>query len=808
MTKLVLNVLAICFSCLLGTAAAQDSDAEVAPVQFRPVNLQDPVLKHYAIVIGNGDYLVAPDLLNAVADAELVSALLRERGYTVFDYTNLDKFGFERVLRRVLFDVDKDSEVIFYYAGHGLQIAGGNYLVPVDAALDNAYDVPFEAISLSSVVNILGARARLQLVILDSCRNNPFGNTLLVTDLSSELAETRDGFNTLTAPINSLLAFATAPGMVAYDGANGNSPFTSALVEAARTNPDMPVGQLLENVRRAVYHQTEGKQVPWESSTLVEVVTLNGSAGDPDRETPDTSGIGDTRGLVLSVATGVVSAVTGSPDQPTLVLEAPLEREVDIGTALNAALASDPDATITIIQPPANGFISLVDLANRRRDATQPSAASAELEKLVYTSAPSPTSADQPLAPVLADTFSVAVNGVETKVEIKLDADPCDSAAGDHLDPDGVGLGLYPNEIEPDAAILACNAAIAAYPEAGRFHYQRGRAELALLQFDAARADFEKARDLGHVRAWYALGVLVAKEEAITSGKSAEQAPQAALDLYRVGVERGDPFAYHALGKQLLRYGSNAEVRTEGYELLSRALELGHTFAMNELGSYFIDPDTAYSDPPRGFRYLKESAARGDIYGFDNLGYVYLDGLAGVESDPKLAETWFEKAASGGHPLAPGSLGRLWYSGALGTSGNHAVAVEWYDLGLSRGDGWSGANAGWIISEGNVPGMGPEDAALRAAKAAALSGKDSAASARELLADLPVAAVNAASQRLVNEFGGEIAVDGAFGAGSRAEMKRVLDLRGEEIAETDPVERAILLAGVYWRANKFRIDLY
>ena len=83
------------------------------------------------------------------------------------------------MLRRVLFDVDKDSEVVFYYAGHGVQIAGGNYLVPVDAALDDAYDVPFEAISLTERrQHRRRARARLQIVILDSCRDNPFGNTL------------------------------------------------------------------------------------------------------------------------------------------------------------------------------------------------------------------------------------------------------------------------------------------------------------------------------------------------------------------------------------------------------------------------------------------------------------------------------------------------------------------------------------------------------------------------------------------------------------------------------------------------------
>jgi hypothetical protein len=221
----------------LASAQAVDSEAETAA----------PVLKRYAIVVGNGDYLAAPDLGNAVADARLVAEFFTEQGYQVLEYRNLGKLGFEQMLRRALHDVNKQSEVVFYYAGHGVQIAGGNYLVPVDADLDNAYDVPFETISLTSVVNILGARARLQMIILDSCRDNPFGNTLVVTDLTSGLSETRDGFNLLTATINSLLAFSTAPGAVAWDGAAGtNSPFTAAMVETARAAPATEVAALRE----------------------------------------------------------------------------------------------------------------------------------------------------------------------------------------------------------------------------------------------------------------------------------------------------------------------------------------------------------------------------------------------------------------------------------------------------------------------------------------------------------------------------------------------------------------------------------
>jgi TPR repeat protein len=285
-------------------------------------------------------------------------------------------------------------------------------------------------------------------------------------------------------------------------------------------------------------------------------------------------------------------------------------------------------------------------------------------------------------------------------------------------------------------------------------------------------------------------------------------APPEALSLFQAGVERGDPYAYHALGRQLLRYGGSEAERREGYELLSRALELGHTFSMNELGYYFLDADTPYSDPARGLRYLRESAGRGDIYGYNNLGIVHRDGLAGVAADPKEAEAWFIRAAEGGHPYAPGNLGRLWNSGALGTQNQFARAVEWYDQGLERGDGWSGANAAWIIVNREVPGLGPQDAALRAGKAAALRGADSAEAARQLLAELPEGAKDAAAQELINVLGGSIRVDGDFGPGSQAEMERVLAALGERIDAGSADERLVALAGVYWRQGVFRVDLF
>ena len=223
------------------------------PGPSRLIDTETRAAVRYAIVIGNAGYTSIPPLANAIADARAMTDLLRAQGFEVKHFEDISKSGFEAVLRRALFDLDRDTEVVVFYAGHGFQIGSENYLVPVDADLDSVYDVPFEAVSLGSLTSIIGARARLQVVILDSCRDNPFAGKEALTQVGSELRETRTGFSSQAAPLNSFLVFSTSPGSVAYDGAGPNSPFTEALVSTAAASPDAPIKDVFETVRSISY---------------------------------------------------------------------------------------------------------------------------------------------------------------------------------------------------------------------------------------------------------------------------------------------------------------------------------------------------------------------------------------------------------------------------------------------------------------------------------------------------------------------------------------------------------------------------
>jgi TPR repeat protein len=393
-------------------------------------------------------------------------------------------------------------------------------------------------------------------------------------------------------------------------------------------------------------------------------------------------------------------------------------------------------------------------------------------------------------------------------VSISGSSEPCDFEAGDRLDPDGMGLTRYPNEIQPERALAACRAAVAENPDVGRYHYQLGRALTALRRFDEAQASYETARDLGHARAYYALGSAVLNAERQSGGRFESAAPEEALRLFALGVEAGDPYAFHSLGRQFMRHGGREEVELEGYDLLMRALEVGHTFAMNELGFFYLDEDGQYYDPARGLRYLRESAARGDIYGFNNMGLVHLRGLGGEPVDAALAYDFFRRAAEGGHPTAPANLARIYREGLVDGRPDMERAVHWYLEGLERGDALAGGNGAFLIASERPAGYALHDAAVVAAKAAALENQPAAPRAREFLASLPREAIDAGAQSLISTLGAPIGIDGAFGASSQAAMDTVLASRGAGPAETDPLERILQLAGLYWATSPFRVDLY
>jgi len=211
-----------------------------------------------ALVIGNGSYKSAP-LRNPVNDAEDMAKALRKLGFTVIHKQNATQRDMETSIRKFGERLRKGGVGLFYYAGHGLQVNGINYIIPLDAEIREETDVKYEAVDARRVLDAMyNAGNDLNIVILDACRDNP---------LARGFRSGSSGLARMDAPKGTIVAYSTSPGKLAFDGKGRNSPYTAALVDYM-DDPGLTIEQVFKKCRRRIDRATNGKQIPWESTSL------------------------------------------------------------------------------------------------------------------------------------------------------------------------------------------------------------------------------------------------------------------------------------------------------------------------------------------------------------------------------------------------------------------------------------------------------------------------------------------------------------------------------------------------------------
>lgn len=229
--------------------------------------------RRVALVIGNAAYKETAPLSNTGNDANDVAAALKRLQFDVLLGIDLDKRGMERLIRQFEQTLAGADVALFFYAGHGLQIAGQNHLVPVDARLATEGDIDFESLPLSLVLTRMEREAKTSLVLLDACRDNPLARNLART-MGTRSTALRQGLAEVKTGVGTLISFSTQPGNVALDGDGRNSPYTAALLKEIE-RPGRDFLSSLAAVRGAVLSSTKGKQVPWEHTSLLGPVFLN-----------------------------------------------------------------------------------------------------------------------------------------------------------------------------------------------------------------------------------------------------------------------------------------------------------------------------------------------------------------------------------------------------------------------------------------------------------------------------------------------------------------------------------------------------
>lgn len=219
--------------------------------------------KRLALVIGNSNYVYGNFLSNPVNDANAVAQALTDVGFTVLKYLNTDQKMMNRAMDEFGEKLKNYTVGLFYYAGHGLQVKGNNYLIPIDAALKIEQDVLYDCVDAGRLLGKMeAAGTTTNIVILDACRNNPFERSW-----SGRSTTQGNGLAFMNAPSGSLIAYATSPGKTASDGTGRNGLYTEAILKYIKV-PGLPIEEFFKSVRTMVEINSKKEQTPWESTSL------------------------------------------------------------------------------------------------------------------------------------------------------------------------------------------------------------------------------------------------------------------------------------------------------------------------------------------------------------------------------------------------------------------------------------------------------------------------------------------------------------------------------------------------------------
>ncbi len=577
-----------------------------------------------AIVIGNARY-AAGGLPNPVNDARAMTSVLRELSFDVLLLENVDSRSMETMMKVLPRRFADASVGLFYYAGHGVQYEGENFLLPVDIRLEDPEDLRFDAVSLRQVLDGLDqARVGLRVVVLDACRNNPFGGLRGALGQGLAFVERSSG--------ETLIAYAAAAGAIAADGSGPNSPYTGALVSAL-DRPGGDIYDVFRNVRRQVREATGGRQLPWVSGSL-------------------------EQRFVFRPLQAKAASPTAAAQRPT------------IAAVLWDAIADsrDPDDFETFLA--------------HFPDAPAAPRALARLEDLRaqgYAAIPGFETASGP---------SDASSGDSSPRGLSRSVTPCDLAAADPDDPARLAPGVAWGLVNSREAIRACATALAKRDDSPRLRFQFGRVLDIGEKFAAAEAFYRLADEAGYSQATVNLGYMhrTGRGRGVNPGRAAELYRRAAeagnlrartnmgrlhelgqgvprsypeaLAWYRLAAAMGWTNAIDSLGNMYRAGRGVPEDPVEAARLYRAAAAQDHSNAINNLALMYRDGQGVEKDLGRAVDLLRRATDLGNRFAPFHLGRMHRRAW-GVERDYRRARALLTLAAERGFHEARLKLGEM-----------------------------------------------------------------------------------------------------------------------------------------------------
>lgn len=548
-----------------------------------------------AFVVGNSAYESVSELENPINDALDISVALEGLGFEVILGSDTSMEEMRAATRTFAEKAQSADVVLFYYAGHGFQVSGQNYLVPVDAALSGIGDLQEETIPLNDILGAMEQSPGIKLVFLDACRDNPFGEEL-------DQAAAGSGLARVGTEADFMFAYATQPDNVAYDGTGRNSFFTEAILNHIYT-PGQDLSELMVAVRRDVMAATGGRQVPWDNSSLTRIFQFD------------------------------TSPVTASEE--TLLWQV-------------AASAKDPELMKLYVDRYPQGahvedVIAFLDSGTRTR-ALGTVDEEAEAERLWGLAR---RSRMRPLLEYYIERYPDGEHAGQARRLLELiprveDSSPgsvCERLATHPRDATAATSGVPFDRLQQNAltAIQACSQAAAQSPELPHYTALLARATAASGDLERAVQLYKSAADRGDLRAMVSLAQLT------EAGTGVPQDHDAAMALYERAAEGGSLDAMINLAVALFTGDRVPADPDRAISLLRRAAEGGSAKAVFNLG--VLAQDGVIDTPEKALDYFIRAAKDGEYNGY-RAAAILLDEGRGVDRDPAQAANLLLRGAA------------------------------------------------------------------------------------------------------------------------------------------------------------------
>ncbi len=594
----ILTALALC--AILCTTMASNADAG----------------SRVALVIGNSAYKHAAPLKNPSNDANDMARALEKLGFRVVVGRDLQKAGMEGAIREFTRLLPGADVALFYFAGHGLQVGGQNYLAPVEARLKAEADLDFEAVSLRLVLKQMEREQRTNIVFLDACRDNPLAKNLS-RSMGTRSASVGRGLARVETGVGTLIAFATQPGNVALDGKGRNSPFTGALVKHIGQS-GRSLSEIMISVRNDVLKESGGKQVPWEHSSLTGQFYFS----PPGKKTV-------TAAAPLRTSRDTVN-----------------DRSVEVAFWESIRDGKNPKAFESYLtQYPGGAFAPLarLKLEELKNKKTKPAVQTAR--------APASPAKPQPRRRSHAELSPVAF---------------CDRVASVPFDPHSRGNGLWtlrkllkPGKKSSGAlvakAVEACRQAVAEQPNEPRLRYQLAIAAL-IAKGKGAGADVFQGLKWAADQQYPAAMLSMAdsfKDKPPGGGRRLKGRVwlERATKAYRGLAQAGNTAAMAGLA--LINSGQYAKLgvgrqTAKTHFWLRQGVKGGSNLSAFLMMSMFSGEFGGFSNPKGEFAWLARQAKAGNRLGQFAAGLLMLSGEHGIAKDPVKAMDWLQRAKENG----------------------------------------------------------------------------------------------------------------------------------------------------------------